>query len=688
MQESKGKRPESANVFYVAPDGNDGWSGLSAGPRPEGTDGPFATLERAREAVRQARTSQHAPAPVTVYLGGGTYRRSEPFVLTPQDSGAPGAPVTWAACPGERPVLSGGVPISGWRETDAGVWSVELPAVRDGKWYFRQLFLRGQRRFRPRHPSTTLLKVEDAPAGSPGSWAANLDEKMARDEWRRRAFKYAQGDIRPEWAVTPDVELVLLCFWMAARFRIAGMDELTRTISFTGKTFRPCTWSFGYYLENLPEELARQPGTWHLDRRTGILRYHPLPGEDLDRLEAVAPATEQLVRLEGDVECGRWVEHVVLRGIGFQHTEWALPPEGYAFVQAELTPSAAIEGTGVRHCRFEGLALEHLGAWGMGLGRACQDNTIEGCVIRDVGAGCLKLGESRNADRDEDEACRQVVTDCRFLDGSHTHLGSPAVWIGQSGANRIAHNEISGQFMWGVSAGWNWGYFPLNRSRDNIIEYNHIHDLGTGTLGTHGALYCLGIQPGTVLRSNYIHHVYSNEFWSAGEGIILDNGCSGILIENNVVHDAVAGGWGCNFNCFGNVVINNILAYGTKFQLTRYGDPPAGEAQPNGEVFARNIIIWAEGPLFNEKDWWAFNTLWNCNVYWCEGGAEPSFMKYSLQQWREKGLDRESLVADPLFVDASKRDFRLRPDSPALRLGFRPIDLSMAGPRANLAGES
>ena len=95
-------------------------------------------------------------------------------------------------------------------------------------------------------------------------------------------------------------------------------------------------------------------------------------------------------------------------------------------------------------------------------------------------------------------------------------------------------------------------------------------------LGTHGALYCPGVSPGTVLRNNDIHHVHAAEAWGAGEGIILDNACIGIVVENNVVHDAVAGGWGCNFNCLGNIIQNNVFVSGRSDQLTREGDAPDG----------------------------------------------------------------------------------------------------------------
>jgi len=121
-----------------------------------------------------------------------------------------------------------------------------------------------------------------------------------------------------------------------------------------------------------------------------------------------------------------------------------------------------------------------------------------------------------------------------------------------------------------------------------------------------------------------------------------------------------------------------------KYQLTRYGDPPNlgpdGTPPPNGEIFSRNIVVWKEGPLLNEPDWWSFATLWDYNLYY-QTDAEPvTFMKYSLDEWRAKGLDQHSVIADPLFADANRGDYSILPQSPAWALGFRPIDLSRVGP--------
>ena len=47
-----------------------------------------------------------------------------------------------------------------------------------------------------------------------------------------------------------------------------------------------------------------------------------------------------------------------------------------------------------------------------------------------------------------------------------------------------------------------------------------------------------------------------------------------------------------------------------------------------------------------------------------------------------RGAGRESIVADPLFVNPANFDFRLRPGSPAAKIGFKQIDMSAVGPRA------
>ncbi|MFV2067117.1 MAG: hypothetical protein ACC645_09070 [Pirellulales bacterium] len=126
--------------FYVAPSGNDGWSGSWPKANADPTDGPFATLERARDAVRKFRSTKELSRPVTVQLRGGIYPREQPFVLRPEDSGLEASPVIYESFPGEKAILSGGRTISGWQKADGPLWKVELLEVKAGHWVFRQLF--------------------------------------------------------------------------------------------------------------------------------------------------------------------------------------------------------------------------------------------------------------------------------------------------------------------------------------------------------------------------------------------------------------------------------------------------------------------------------------------------------------------------------------------------------------------
>ena len=647
--------------FFVATEGDDHWSGTLPEPNREGTDGPFATLPGAREAIRQLKMQGEFERPVTVMVRNGTYALSGPFVLRPEDSGTEACPITYASYPGEKPILSGGKRIAGWQSSKGPLWTAEVPEVRAGQWSFRQLFVNGQRCARARLPREGYYAVADAVVPEPRD-----------DPKNKQGFRYQPGDLQKDWTHLQEVEIVVLQHWMAARLPIADIDEETHTVRCAGPSWRPLTWSKGYYVENVYEGLTG-PGDWYLNRHTGVLSYWPRPGEDMTRAEVIAPVTEQLLRLEGDVEAEAWVQHLVLRDLAFHHNSWTLPAEGYAHPQGELPIPAAIYAEGARHCRLEGCEIAHLETWGMELGRGCWDNYIGANQFFDLGAGGIKIGEPVTRENDAEEAGHTIVADNTFAEGALVYLGSPAIWIGQSSGNTVCHNEVHGPWQWAVSVGWNWSYMPPNRTRDNTIEYNHLHHVGTGVLGAHSVIYTLGVSPGTVIRHNLIHH-------SGGYGIALDASCSGILVENNVIYHQGQGGLHFNWYCLGNIVQNNIFAFGRQGQMTRYGDPPPGD-DTNCNILQRNVFYWQEGSLYNETEWPNYRMVQDYNLYWHVRGGPFPFLTFGFDEWQRKGLDQHSLVADPLFVDPAREDFSLRPESPAFRLGFRPIDLTAVGPR-------
>ena len=134
----------SSADFVVAVTGDD---------RNPGTEAqPLATIRRARDAVRELRKAQ-PKRDVLVLIRGGTYYVAEPLVFTSEDSGRERGTVTYAAYPGERPVLSGGQRITGFQVDAAGLWTTKVPELRGRPWRFEQLYVNGRRAVRARTPN-------------------------------------------------------------------------------------------------------------------------------------------------------------------------------------------------------------------------------------------------------------------------------------------------------------------------------------------------------------------------------------------------------------------------------------------------------------------------------------------------------------------------------------------------------
>ena len=152
MKRAKSADASSPLQLFVATDGDDQWSGRLAAPNAERSDGPLASLTGARDAIRRIKHNEGLQQPIEVLVRDGVYRMTEPLQLSGGDSGTAGCPVTYQAYSGEQPVLSGGVPITNWRPWKDGIFCADLPDVRRGLWWFRQLFCDGKRMIRARYP--------------------------------------------------------------------------------------------------------------------------------------------------------------------------------------------------------------------------------------------------------------------------------------------------------------------------------------------------------------------------------------------------------------------------------------------------------------------------------------------------------------------------------------------------------
>jgi parallel beta-helix repeat protein len=667
-------------VLYVAPDGDDAWSGARPDPNAEHTDGPFATIARARDAIRELKRAQGGlKRPVRVSIRAGTYFLPEPLVLSAEDSGTEQCPITYAAHEGEKPVISGGARIIGWRRTEVNgraAWAAHVPAVANREWYFRQLWLNDERRPRPRLPKEGFYRFEGlVDAGPETPW--NEGQKRAR---------YAPGDLR-DWRNIGDVEVVAFHLWVDSHLPIAALDESERIVTFTGPSIFRLTEDFAsggarYWVENVFEALDT-PGQWYLDRGTATVYYLPKPGEEPDRVSVIAPRLGQVLRFEGEVEQQRWIEHVRLEGLAFMHTEWDLPAGQAGAAQAAVTVPGAIVWQGARNCAVRDCTIAHVGNYAVELSAGCRDNTISGNAMFDLGAGGVKVGHGTS---------HTLVSDNEIGDGGHVFHAAVGVWIGNSGHNQVIHNHIHDLDYTGVSVGWTWGY-GASDAVENRVEFNHIHHVGRGMLSDLGGIYTLGISPGTVLRHNLIHDSWSATY--GGWGIYLDEGSSEIVVEDNVVYRTKTGGFHQHYGRE-NVIRNNIFALGKEMQVTR-----SREEEHRSFSFERNIVYWTEGELLSGT-WKNGNFFFDYNLY-ChadESGESPpteegqarrlayqegclpvTFAGASLDQWRARGMDVHSLIADPRFRDPAHDDFTLTEDSPAFSLGFHAIDISQVGPR-------
>lgn len=662
---------ESSVSFYVAPDGNDQWTGTLQAPNRKRTDGPFASIRRAQEALRSLKQGKpKGKGALVVILRGGMYYLEKPLEFTPDDSGSADAPVVYRAYPGEGPVLSGGVRLTGWKITAEGHWRLTIPDVKQGKWYFSQIFVNGQRRYRPRLPKDGYYHI----AGS-----LSPSEK-AKDKGFDR-FTFNEGEINPGWKNLQDIETLCFQVWTMARMRIESVDEKKCVVNFSGNTRGLQSYSAlregnRYLLENVADAL-QEPGEWYLDRKTGVLTYIPLPGETPETAVVIAPRLEKLVELKGDVQNRQWVRRIHFKEITFAHTNYNCPVEGNAFAQAEAHMSAAISAEGARSCIFEGCSIRRLGAWALELGRGCQNNRVDSCEIVDMGAGGVRIGLMSMAQDKEDMADYNVVSNCLIAHGGRMHPAAVGVWIGHSPYNRISHNDIHDFYYTGVSVGWSWGY-GASQANHNIVQHNHIHQIGQGVLSDMGGIYTLGLAPGSVLRHNLIHGIKSFKY--GGWGIYFDEGTTDMLAENNVVYDCKSAGFHQHYGK-GNIVRNNIFAFGQDSQLMR-----TRAEEHVSFTFEHNIVYWADGPLLG-SNWKDGRYLLDYNLYFKTGGKPIDFMGLTLQEWNEKGQDIHSIIADPLFIDPDRRNFRLRPGSPAGEIGFVPIDMTGFG-RTRSGGSS
>ncbi|MEU7896576.1 hypothetical protein AB0B45_27425 [Nonomuraea sp. NPDC049152] len=280
------------------------------------------SLETARDKVRAA-IAGGMDRDIEVRLTGGVYRMAEPLVLDGRDSGPRGHTVTWTAAPGAEPVLSGGVPITGWRQ-EGGFWVAKVP---EGV-IPRQLFVDGVRAVRARGDACPASVCDATRTGMTGAVRSGVAA------WREPAN--AEAVIRIRWRNyhrrIDRVDGDLLTFVQPCWTNSAGGTNRTGP-AWDSTTVDSSRYTKVSHFENAIELLDR-PGEFVYDRGGRTVTYLPRQGEDLS--EVITPARETLLRIEG-------ASRVRISGLGFEHAAYPQQDtdEGYAGMQAGLTLTGA-----------------------------------------------------------------------------------------------------------------------------------------------------------------------------------------------------------------------------------------------------------------------------------------------------------------------------------------------------------
>lgn len=665
--------------FYVASDGRptDDGSGVTS---------PFASLENAQQAIRKLRQEGKLIKPVIVSMRGGTYTISKPYVFDEEDGGTQNSPITYQAYQNEEVVISGGKKITGWKPYKKGIWMTHLPEVTRGEWSFRQLYVNGSLRQRARTPNQGFLRVKGFPDGKPPEVHYHTDCQR---------FEYAKGDLKPDWTNLNDVEIIVYHFWTDSHLPIQSIDPKTRIVTFQHKAGKVFTDDFTkdgarYIVDNVWEGLDA-PGEWYLNKKTGILYYYPHPREDMTTLEIIAPFAPELLHIEGNAAALKPVSYLNFKGLTFQYTNFELPAGNSNDKQGSSDVPAAITLKGVKNCTFQECTVRNTGTFAIDILDGSQYNQVKHCHLNHLGGGGVRLTGGTEKDHPLMRTAYNVIADNTLQHYGEVFPSAVGVLLMNTSDNLISHNEIHHGWYTGISIGWAWGY-RRSVSTHNVIEYNHIHHIGqTGLLSDMGGIYTLGVSPGTIIRSNIIHDINANHY--GGWGIYHDEGSTHLLVENNIVYNTKFAPFNIHFSKE-VMVRNNIFALGKLEQLSRT------RVEPHKSVyFENNIIYWQEGDLLSKK--WQdqpykfyssalreplevtstfdmdYNIFYNPNA----GIQQVKFNGQSWDEWRERGKDIHSVYADPLFENAAAFDFRLKPNSPALTLGFQPIDATKVGVR-------
>lgn len=706
--------------WFVAPGGNDRWSGKLAAPNADGSDGPLATLNAARLKVRE-KLSSGSKSPINVLIRGGEYALDETIVFGIEDSGGEQYPITYRAFPGEQPIFTGAKKLTGWKKVTSDpegisknargqLWYIDLPSELKGKWKITTLY--NGTTMLPRSRSDEFKVADSHQQDMVNEECKKLGRILKRNDepiTLRRDFKFNEGDLK-NWDNETDIEIFLrpLHPWLVNMLPIEKIDVANQTALTTVEPTYGVKPGNKYQVENAIDHLD-EPGEWIFSGKEG--RIYLWPVRPLAQTDIRAPYLQELIRVEGK-EDGKRVSHLNFEGLTFRHGlrdtwkpgdigiqhDWDMYDKGNAVMRFRHT----------EHCVVKSCTFVASSGGGVRFDLYSQQNTVADCIFAYLGGTGILFSGYGPGTKDENKFNTISNNYIHHVGSIYKH--SPGIYLSQSGHNQVKNNTIHDLAYNGLVVSgcrphemlmaakplknrreWigairineiqpyikditpammvKWLEFdvskiePLQHARENVIQDNEIYRVML-ELGDGNAIYLSGMGKNNRVERNYCHDVNK-----ANSVIRLDDISPFTYILYNVVQRGRE-----TFQIKGPGEIRNNFSLDTLGFLGKRFFPV--EVDHNIFYNSSDQGIPNDVSIYQIVDRWSNSLVYDVKPV---VGLKPGDELMSPAKRGKAGVGL--LYADPMFDQEAMKQkiFRFKPGSPAIKLGIEPIDLSKAG---------
>ena len=648
--------------IFVSPDGDDGNPGTASEP--------LRTFHAAQRAAREVK--KHRPGELCVYFRAGTYYLPETLVFTPEDSGTTEAPVTYRSYPGEHAILSGGGRIEPhWTPYRDGILQTTVPPGTRTD----QLFVNSKRQVLARYPNY------EPRAKYLNGWAED-----AISPERVKGWTDPQGGY---------IHALHEYLWGSLHYEITGIDP-DGQLTYEGgwQTNRNAPMHKQYrYVENIFEELDA-PGEWFLNTKKNILYYYPPEGLDLENAVVEVVRLKHLVEMRGTAQSPvKWID---LRDFTFRHTLRTFMETREPLLRSDwrIYRGGALFLEGTEDCRVEECMFDQLGGNCIFVSnynrrfQAVRCHLAEACANGIAFVGDADAARSPLFSYDDRHTIDELdltpgpksdnypkectVEDCLIYRTGRVEKQTAPIHVDLSHRITVRHVSAYDVPRAGINIGDGcWG--------GHHIDFCDIFDTVMET-GDHGSFNSWGrdrwwetkgIDFDSLPVAKYAElpvldviepTVLSNSRWRCDHGwdIDLDDGSTNYRIYNNL---CLNGGLklreGFYRICENNVIVNNSLHAHVWFNDSH-------------DVFRSNIVCAPYKPI-RMREWTQqidFNLLH-------DPSRQTPIPAKPLQIL--SGHDEHSFEGNARFIDSAAGNYNVRPDSPALHIGFANFDMHQFG---------